>query len=1200
MDPFSRQGAIEFLEPKLGAERATGLVDYLDGKAIADLYGNPLTLGLFGQVAAAGGAVPKSRAELLLRACEVLWSEHNDRHEGSPLSNLDQETALSAAGLLSAAFVLTGSEAITTKPSSAGTPHAVHVPTLRTLPGGDHARAVVGSRLFAAVPDAEDGFKPIHRSVAEFLGARWLAISTADEQTRVRASAMFEVDAGVPASLRGLHAWLAQDSRFASDVIARDPYGVLRYGDADGLGVDQGRRLLKALGELAKSDPFFRAEDWESHSAKGLTHVELRDDVRAILVDDGTTVHLRSLLLGAIRGSSLAATLAGELRDLVLGEGGRLRSYHERSDAMAAVAALDGGILDVADLIGRLMGSAEPEGRRLALDAMRMLRFAGFGAEDVARAVVTHVGPLDGPEAEEAGLDDGGLLFAVAREIPDDLVAPLLDALAATVPVDDVGRATPRRAELSELTTKLTLRQLGLGPTDPHRLLGWLRLGSVQSGLVDADRKAVASHLRRDADLRRAIQHDVMAAEIGRGAMANLSWHLDEVSEGLRPDAGDVIRLLCILAGGTERTEGETEVWRDLATHARRHEARAGEIIEAARPFATGDARLEAYLEALANPRVPTTWEVDRAARQQRQERERAEAWAAAREKFADHEDDLRAGALRWTLRPAQAYLGRFRDLDRAAAPADRVHEWLGPELQAAALAGFEATLGRPDLPTPRQVADGYADGRRWNVVDPLTAAVAQRMQDGRDLDDISTDALMIVGLALRHEPREQGSLQADVSGRVAELLRRDPASYERYVRLLIEPSLERRKTLVPTLHELGRSAVDEGLARRLAGEWLERHADLHIDVESGLVDVLVQDDDRAALRAIHARRMAAGFSDDQQRRNWQSVGLLVDLEGTVVALRSAPSVDRDLIWPVRHRLTQTHGRKRPSPVLPAMALAWLVSHFRASWPFQEMPSGVWGGDTNGWDAAAFIGTLVNRLGNDLTDEAVGEFARLVAEPEDGYTAAIRHAADQQRRARRETRFDGITLERLKDVVEVRPPKTTDDLEAIVSFALGRLQAQLRGSDTDVVGKYWREGDRPQVEDVCTDRMIEDLERVLPPHGIGRIPQRDMPAGKRADIVFTIGEAALPVECKGQWNPDLWTAPGDQLDAFYLRDWRSQDRGIYIVYWFGSSARPGYRLKAPPSGSTPSSPEELRQRLIQHVDPARRSNISVVVVDLTR
>src|SRR5713226_6229908 len=24
--------------------------------------------------------------------------------------------------------------------------------------------------------------------------------------------------------------------------------------------------------------------------------------------------------------------------------------------------------------------------------------------------------------------------------------------------------------------------------------------------------------------------------------------------------------------------------------------------------------------------------------------------------------------------------------------------------------------------------------------------------------------------------------------------------------------------------------------------------------------------------------------------------------------------------------------------------------------------------------------------------------------------------------------------------------------------------------------------------------------------------------GKRADIVFTIGEAALPIECKGQWN----------------------------------------------------------------------------------
>ena len=50
-----------------------------------------------------------------------------------------------------------------------------------------------------------------------------------------------------------------------------------------------------------------------------------------------------------------------------------------------------------------------------------------------------------------------------------------------------------------------------------------------------------------------------------------------------------------------------------------------------------------------------------------------------------------------------------------------------------------------------------------------------------------------------------------------------------------------------------------------------------------------------------------------------------------------------------------------------------------------------------------------------------------------------------------------------------------------------------------------------------------------------------MPTDKRVDVLFTIGESALPVECKGQWNTSLWSAAGNQLDAFYLRDWRVQD-----------------------------------------------------------
>jgi hypothetical protein len=110
-----------------------------------------------------------------------------------------------------------------------------------------------------------------------------------------------------------------------------------------------------------------------------------------------------------------------------------------------------------------------------------------------------------------------------------------------------------------------------------------------------------------------------------------------------------------------------------------------------------------------------------------------------------------------------------------------------------------------------------------------------------------------------------------------------------------------------------------------------------------------------------------------------------------------------------------------------------------------------------------------------------------------------------------------------------------------------------------------------------------------------------MPAGKRADIVFWIGELALPVECKGQWNRSLWTAPASQLETFYLRDWRAQNRGLYIVYWFGADASGAYRLKSPPRGvPRPATAHALRQALVDRLSPELRGSITVEVLDLTR
>ena len=122
---------------------------------------------------------------------------------------------------------------------------------------------------------------------------------------------------------------------------------------------------------------------------------------------------------------------------------------------------------------------------------------------------------------------------------------------------------------------------------------------------------------------------------------------------------------------------------------------------------------------------------------------------------------------------------------------------------------------------------------------------------------------------------------------------------------------------------------------------------------------------------------------------------------------------------------------------------------------------------------------------------------------------------------------------------------------------------------------------------MCRNRLIEHISGQLPP-SIRFEPEVHMPDQTRADIAAIRNTIGLPVEIKGQWHPEVWSAASDQLDAKYARDWRAQGRGVYIVLWFGDV--PEKQIPVHPEGlERPGTPEALRQMLID-----------VLVIDISR
>ncbi len=151
LDALTSAEAMTFLAARHGDRSARTFVTRMDDLAIAEFYGNPLTLQLIDRLAARPEGLPLNRADLYLRASDDLRQEQNPERPYSTLTALSKTQALDAAGAAAAALILTGSEAINVGAQGAATPGDIQFSVIAALPGGDGARIILSRALFGEV-----------------------------------------------------------------------------------------------------------------------------------------------------------------------------------------------------------------------------------------------------------------------------------------------------------------------------------------------------------------------------------------------------------------------------------------------------------------------------------------------------------------------------------------------------------------------------------------------------------------------------------------------------------------------------------------------------------------------------------------------------------------------------------------------------------------------------------------------------------------------------------------------------------------------------------------------------------------------------------------------------------------------------------------------------------------------------------------
>ena len=1173
LEPLTRDEQLRLLTELTGdADRARALHDHFQTFG-PEFLGNPQTLDLVAALPV--DALPETTVGLFEHAIETLRKERNSAKEELP-----REAALNAAGAAFAGLILSGNGRIVNKPSGqieAGD-KALPLAEVEAFDGGHVSRAA-DTKLFAA--DSSEGLTFAHRRIGEFVGAQWLAKRANTRAKRRRLLQQFLSHGLVPASLRGLHAWLARDSKLAGTVIDTDPMGVIEYGDAEALTADQARRLFGALERLAAENPRFL--DWREYRAGSLVTPSLMAEVERIIGDPNAEFALRVLLMQQLKGAGAAEGLRDLLRALMLDEA---EPYGIRHSSATALVSLGGE--DWPSLLEQLRCQAREDSLRLAHELLDDIGLEAVSDEQIV-AIVLARDALTlcsvGAKPEHSMVMG---FYRLAKHVPVARLEGLLDLFASYAEELLPEHVGYEENELIDLQYALVLKRLGVGEVvDPLRLWRWLKPFGEQNSYHRDRGNELAAWLKANAPTRRAIQTYVLLDEPSGEDVWNRAWPLHRDSLNLYPTQEDVVALLNSMNLDDAR-------WREVLELGQTWGEEGRSLREAATRFAAGQPNDLARIEAKAE-RPVREWERKQEERSRKRDAQRRARHAEHRRDFLTKIEAVRGGEVGVILAPAQAYLKRFSDIGDDVPAHARVAEWLGEEVAAAAQEGFEAFLqARPPRPRAANIARSFAESKRWPTGDIIVAALAERVRTrGRPFDGVSSERLAVGIFECWHWAfGDHGGLKELGPLIEAELKRR--GQWKRVVRLFVEPQLRRRAQHVDQLWAIMR-ADDAGLGADLAEDWLTRFPDMSGEAEVEMIDRLIRSNRRDALRTLLADRWGKPL-DDERRRNWDAVALIVDFDAA--RARLGDTVEPELLWHLRARIG---GRDyhdaggRSAAFLSIDQLAWMIAIFRRLWPATGRPTSVTTGDTNPWDASEHIRALITRLGNEVSPEAVTALAALRDAPEDGYTWALRMVAAEQRQKQADEGYAPPTLDQIKALLDAGPPGSVADLRTIVVGELEELSRRLRGSSEDELRWFWR-GKEPLEENDCRDLTVTLLRGHLEPLSVYPIDEADMPQGKRADIVFYHNELWLPVEAKRQQHPDLWVAIDRQLEHLYTGHWQADGQGIFLVFWFGQRFKVPAR---PDGGAKPTTAAELQAALDAHL-AVRAGRVQVVVLDVSR
>lgn len=1185
LQPFTRDDVFAFLQGEgMDAEQ---FYEQAERSNLHDLLGNPHMLDMLAKVVQEQKGWPQSKKEVYQLACRQLVTEHNDIHQQYKSQHPDQQLLL-AAGYWYATLLLSGRRVAThTLPESDRLLSLNKTAGFadENLPLAD----VLKTRLFLANGNGEFGF--VHRSVAEFLAALYIADCLENGLPLMRVWSLLCIERGVASHLRGLYGWLASlaGAGVRREVMALDPLALLVYGDARHFSSTDKSLLLDALRRQIRDEPNFLYHDVPYRELCSAMAVLATTDMEGVLVDKLAAIaeeeserRFSQLLLNGMEHGCYFPSLQRRLTDIVgdseLPLGLRqaalrpLLAHAANLDVcLRLLEQLRRGEISDPDwaLIESILESYYPNhiSPDKVLDYFQpytctgrsTLRWQTFWTRDLLERTPCNALPLmltQLAQREKLAASD----FDPEYE-RDELAATLLKQILAKL-----GDSLPVEQLYQWLKVDLDYEKRQRGES---ALREWANKypQRYQALLLHALRDHCPDYLQ--GNFRLVISRVLVPDWLW-------SWVFACIKQ---EDCNDLRPTFFSLAKRGLEVSGCPYTLDDLYQLSCEYPELSGKLDDLYCALSDDDWQRDNYLRKMRGEQL----EKDRHAQNQHS--------------FHEISDELENGsadlkALDWL---AKHYWRAFPyRQEPVKTPLEILMAELNgdAELAAVCLQALCSTLQRPDLPTWQDLlVEGYAGESACRVAlhemhfhspgqllalpdDMLRLAAGLRLvSNGGDETDwyetLQTQRPVICADVYRHY--FQLVLDREWDGtQLKSLVRNDYAAVSK----LLIPELF---TALP--QELSDSMWEVAPILWCAGV---RHAENHA-AQLGWLQQQWQGnhaDERVAMLLVmglmlepvmHADRAIAFVQTDERGRFFITAMNQLD---ECLRLDAWPS---KLLW---HCLQQL-GTVFPPPV-------FIQGMHRSA-------------DN---DKSRLISNMLTMLSRRSDDESVQLLAQLYAcETLAAWRDEVKFAIAEQRKVRRNALFHALVPGQVVSTLKGKAPSSIADLQALVVHELGMLAKEIRDGSGDAYKQFWNEDQygrvtEPKIENSCRDVLSHLLKERFAKMDVSIIEERQHANTKRADLCFEypVLRLKLPIEIKRSNHSELWTAVSEQLVPRYTCDPGSHGYGVFLVFWFGKDyvTSRGRKLKKPESAT------ELDQMLNDALTDSERQTIKICVVDVAQ